>query len=394
MKNKLIESEIRKMMNLIDYKVGMTITEQTGEVLVNKLNDKIKSVMVNNQNEILSDVKVEVDQNGDNLVLRFAAENESPFIIQLRPQSRGSYSTSGTLNRDIPSIPLSNFYDEIWEGDEDLERYYQENENIKKQMDDLKVPIRMYSDPIAEFEITIVGNDKKNRRSDDYVMGARTNLGFFFSNNGAKFGVSDNTILNTEVGGLQVELGKVNILPPAPPEDETVTPEIASENIKLDLVDVFEYDSIKMKEPSGYQEVLGKFKTDLNNALNNLKGFEEFLKTQNLVVNGYASQDADPTENDGGNLPACSEYGKGKGPRSEYNKCLSQERAQKVANDLQEIFDELVGKDEIQVNAEGNGETYKFGGDGWDNGKDSKEDLSKNRRVTFNIPKYTETTRN
>lgn len=375
----------------IENIVKKVISEQTEEVLVNRLNDKIKSVMVKNQNEILSDVKVEVDQNGDNLVLRFAAENESPFIIQLRPERRGLYSNSGTLNRDIPSIPLSNFYDEIWEGDEDLKRYYQENENIKKQMDDLKVPIRMYSDPRVELKIFVIKNNRKNR-GDKYVRGGQTNLGFFFSNAGAKFGVNSNIILETEVGGLAINLGEVNILPPQVDPSEPIQPEVATEKIKLDLIDVFEYDSIKMKDPSGYQEILNKFENDLSQGLQRMEGFRESLKTENLVVHGYASQDADPTAKDGGNLPACSKYGKGKGPRSEYNKCLSQERAKKVAEDLQEIFNKL-GVD-VAIKSVGHGETYKFGGDGWDNGKDSQEDLSKNRRVTFNIPKYTETTRN
>jgi len=377
----------------IENIVKKVISEQTEEVLVNRLNDKIKSVMVKNQNEILSDVKVEVDQNGDNLVLRFAAENERPFIIQLRPQSRGLYSKSGTLNRDIPSIPLSNFYDEIWEGDEDLKRYYQENENIKKQMDDLKVPIRMYSDPRVELKIFVIKNNRKNR-GDKYVRGGQTNLGFFFSNAGAKFGVSSDIILETEVGGLAINLGEVNILPPQVDPSEPIQPEVATEKIKLDLIDVFEYDSIKMKDPSGYQEILNKFKNDLSQGLKRMVGFKEFLEKQTLVVNGYASQDDDPAANIGGKLPACSKYVKG--PRSEYNKCLSQKRAQKVANDLQEIFNSLGVKSNIK--SVGHGETHEFGGEGWDPEKkktlDSKEQLSSNRRVIFNIPKYTETTRN
>ena len=185
---------------------------------------------------------------------------------------------------------------------------------------------------------------------------------------------------------VAVSFGRNTIKPtPVEPKKREFTPE----TIKLDLVDVFEYDSIKMKEPSGYQEILNKFKDNLIEAVKNFGGLKEFLEKQNLVVNGYASQDADPTENDGGNLPACSKYGKGKGPRSEYNKCLSQERAQKVANDLQEIFNSLGVKSNIK--SVGHGETYKFGGDGWNNGKDSQEDLSKNRRVTFNIPEYAET---
>ncbi len=383
---RLTEADIKNI-------VKKVISEQNERVLVNELNDKIQSVMIEKQNEIFSDVKVEVDQNGDNLVLKFSSENESPFNITLRPQGTGSYSVAGTFDRNIPSIPLSNFYDEIFK-DKDLRRYYEENEYIKSQMDELKVPVRMYSDPRVVFTIFILDNKRKLRRSDDYVKGAQTNLDFFFSNAGAKFGVNRDMILDTEVGGLVVKLGEVNILPPQPPEQpEPVQPTvIAPQTIELDLVDVFKYDDIDIVNPTEYQTTLKNFQIKLNNAVTNIEGFKDFLNGKTLTVNGYASQDDDPAANIGGKLPACSKYVKG--PRSEYNKCLSQERAQKVADDLQTIFDELVGAGKIQVNAKGNGETHDFGGQGWDSEEkktlDSKEDLAKNRRVTFVLPSFTE----
>jgi hypothetical protein len=378
---RLTEADIEKL-------VQQVLSEQTERVLVDKLNDKIKSVMIEKQKEILSDVKVEVDQNGDNLVLKFSSENERPFNITLRPQGRGEYSVAGTFDRNIPSIPLSNFYDEIFK-DKDLMRYYEENENIKSQMDELKVPIRMYSDPSVEFKIFVSDNNRKSRRSDDYVKGAQTNLGFFFSNAGAKFGVSRNIILDTEVGGLAVKLGEVNILPPQSPEGETVTPEIASENIKLDLVDVFKFDTIDMKDLSGYQKVLGKFKDDLNAGLTKLSRFKEFLESQNLVVKGFASRDNDPNEKVQGKFSGCRGYGDG--TRGQYNLCLSEERAKKVAEDLQEIFNSF--NVNVDIKSKGFGESSKFG-PAWSKENPTKpEDTQPNRRVTFNIPKYTETVR-
>lgn len=376
---RLTEADIEKL-------VQKVLSEQTERVLVDKLNDKIKSVMIEKQKEILSDVKVEVDQNGDNLVLKFSSENESPFNITLRPQGRGSYSVAGTFDRNIPSIPLSNFYDEIFK-DKDLMRYYEENENIKSQMDELKVPIRMYSDPRVEFKIFVLDNNRKSRRSDDYVKGAQTNLGFFYSNAGAKFGVSRNIILDTEAGGLAVKLGEVNILPPQSPEGKTVTPEIASEKIKLDLVDVFKFDTIDMNDPSGYQEVLNNFKQSLNDGIESMSGLKEFLEKQNLVVKGYASRDNNPNDKVQGKFSGCRGYGDG--TRGQYNLCLSEERAKKVAEDLQEIFNSLGIN--VTIKSKGHGETSKFG-PAWSKEKPTKpKDTQPNRRITFNIPKYTET---
>lgn len=376
---RLTEADIEKL-------VQKVLSEQTERVLVDKLNDKIKSVMIEKQKEILSDVKVEVDQNGDNLVLKFSSENESPFNITLRPQGRGSYSVAGTFDRNIPSIPLSNFYDEIFK-DKDLMRYYEENENIKSQMDELKVPIRMYSDPRVEFKIFVLDNNRKSRRSDDYVKGAQTNLGFFYSNAGAKFGVSRNIILDTEAGGLAVKLGEVNILPPQSPEGKTVTPEFASEKIKLDLVDVFKFDTIDMNDPSGYQEVLNNFKQSLNDGIESMSGLKEFLEKQNLVVKGYASRDNNPNDKVQGKFSGCRGYGDG--TRGQYNLCLSEERAKKVAEDLQEIFNSLGIN--VTIKSKGHGETSKFG-PAWSKEKPTKpKDTQPNRRITFNIPKYTET---
>ena len=392
---RLTEADIEKI-------VKKVIKEQTEEVLVNKLNDKIKSVMVKNQNEIFNGVKLVASKPDNNFIINISNISLKLYLDETNKPYQG-YLPNWVLNEkgyiNTTSIPLSNFYDDIWEKDDDLKTYYEENPYIKNQMDKLLIPLTIKFKTTRGLKIIqFAPNLKLNIRTKKYLKnhsnGNIGGLGDFYDNNLAYFQLDN---VNYEITSInwEVELGEVNILPPQVDPSEPEKPEIATEEIELDLVDVFKYDSIDVKEPSGYQEILNKFKEDLKQGFKRMSGFKEFLETQNLVVKGYASQDADPDADDGGNLPACSKYGKGKGPRSEYNKCLSQERAQKVANDLQEIFDELVGEDnKIQVNAEGNGETYIFGGDGWDNGKDSEEDLSKNRRVTFNIPKYTENIRN
>lgn len=171
------------------------------------------------------------------------------------------------------------------------------------------------------------------------------------------------------------------------PVEEPEEPKVATETIKLDLVDVFKFDSIDMNEPSGYQEILNKFKEDLSYAVKFLRGLKGFLEKQNLVVHGYASRDKDPKEQVQGGFPGCRGYGDGS--RGQYNLCLSEARAKKVAEDLKKIFNSLGIN--VTIKSEGHGETDKFG-PAWSKEKPTQpKDTQANRRITFNIPEYTET---
>lgn len=162
--------------------------------------------------------------------------------------------------------------------------------------------------------------------------------------------------------------------------------DFAPEKIKLDLVDVFEFDTIDMKDPAGYQEVLNKFKQDLIIGLKDMTGLKEFLEKQNLVVKGYASRDNDPNETVQGKFGGCKGYGDG--TRGQYNLCLSEKRAEKVAQDLQKIFDSL--QVNVDIKSKGFGESGKFGPAWSKDNPTNPKDTQPNRRVTFNIPKYSE----
>ena len=130
--------------------------------------------------------------------------------------------------------------------------------------------------------------------------------------------------------------------------------------------------------------------------------FYEFLKNKTITVNAYSSIDASSNFPDGGGFAGCSKYGIGKGPRKEYNKCLSQARAQTVV-------DYLKGKggilSELNYAAVGKGETNKFSKLVWSDAneifpKNPKKTLDKknpngndkiaaDRRFVVAIPKFT-----
>ena len=98
---------------------------------------------------------------------------------------------------------------------------------------------------------------------------------------------------------------------------------------------------------------------------NRKEGYLEFLKGKTINVNAYSSIDALSNFPDGGRYAGCSKYGVGKGPRVEYNLCLSQARAEAVVEYLKTIA-EGVFKD-VNFVAVGKGETNQFSGLKWDN---------------------------
>lgn len=381
--------------------VRRVISEQTEEVMVNRLNDKIKSVMMEKQDDILNSFNVVINSQNvedpyNNPMILTIANTDVPIRYYGRTDNLPTWLRENITAKKytVGSIPLSTFYNDIWESDEDLGRFYNENEYVKNQMDSLLVPLSLSASSDNRISVRQWINKNRNRKGKrPYVRGNEMPLGDFFKTGGGKFGLTKDVMLAVEFGGLVINLGKVNILPPAPPEGERLTPEIASENIKLDLVDVFEFDTIDMKDPSGYQEVLNKFKIDLEDGLTRLDDFKEFLESQNLVVRGYASRDNDPTEQVQGKFSGCKGYGDGS--RGQYNLCLSEKRAEKVAQDLQEIFKSLGVN--VKIGAKGMGETDKFG-PAWSpnpnketqQNQPTPKETQPNRRVTFNIPKYTE----
>ena len=383
----------------IENIVRKVILEQTEEVLLNRLNDKIESVMKEKQNEIFNGVNLVASKSGNNFIIKF---NNKPLTLTADETYKGyqGYLPTWTLNDKgvmvIPSIPIKNFYDEIFL-DEDLKNFYDTNEYIKQQMDELLIPLNVNFRKVKGLNVVIFPPNRKISRNNrkylkNHSGGNIGRLGDFYSRN---FGAFELEGVNYEIesNGWEVKLGRVSILPRAPKSGEgeppLPPPIIAPQTIELKLIDIFNYDDIDIVNPTEYQNTLNNFKLKLDNAVKNLKGYEDFLNGQTLTVYGYASQDAKSDDKDGGSFAGCETYGKGKGPRKDYNMCLSQKRAEKVADDVQEIFTDLGLTTKIK--GVGKGETYEFGGDGFEkNGKDSEEDLAKNRRVTFVLPSFTE----
>lgn len=124
--------------------------------------------------------------------------------------------------------------------------------------------------------------------------------------------------------------------------------------------DPFEFDSPELTKNA--KTILDKFSNKILNIGEEFgeefkNAFYEFLKNKTITVNSYSSIDASSNFPDGGSFDGCSKYGIGKGPRKEYNKCLSQARSQKVVEYLKGNGGVL---SELNYEPIGRGETNKF----------------------------------
>jgi outer membrane protein OmpA-like peptidoglycan-associated protein len=110
----------------------------------------------------------------------------------------------------------------------------------------------------------------------------------------------------------------------------------------------------------------------------------EFLKSNPIIVNAYSSINQDPSKKMSGKVQACNGYGDG--TRGQYNLCLSQKRAEVIANELNSKLPELGNFKGV-----GMGETDKFDvGKKWPKFTSDKDTLL-NRRFEVILPNFNTT---
>lgn len=181
---------------------------------------------------------------------------------------------------------------------------------------------------------------------------------------------------------------------PTPTVTPTPTPEVIAFDFVVQTAKNYEFDKAELTQDAKDEiddNITRKF---LNILPKYQEGYLNFIKDKEIPVYAYASIDADPDAADGGRYAGCSKYGVGKGPRKEYNKCLSQARAEAVVNYLKTTQGGIF-KD-INFKPIGMGETCKFSNLCWkvkkpgSNEKSpySTSDTYPDRRFSVNFPEY------
>jgi len=368
----------------------------TMEVAVNKINQNIMGLSTKIQNDIFEKIPVELifnEQRTDVVAVKLGSEDfpvagEGLASLDLPVNKR-------FLRNDVEfktNVPLSEFEKDIINTDELKEWYYDKGPYLRNEIANTNIRVLLEFSRDGAIIKRWKGPHKDFKKHKYSVDGIKTNFKLFFNNRGGVyFRVHKKGGFLVEIGGLMIKIPAI-IDPPASPDSGGGEPDINTrvavpETIGLDLVDVFNYDTTDIKDQAKYDEAISKFSEDLNQGIQSIRGYKEFLNGQKtLTVYGYASQDNNPSEKVSGKYSNCK--GHGNGTRGDYNMCLSDYRAKKVAEDLQTVFDN-VGVN-VTIRGVGKGETTKFGkGDGWKDGKkDDESNLSPNRRITFSTPKY------
>jgi outer membrane protein OmpA-like peptidoglycan-associated protein len=186
---------------------------------------------------------------------------------------------------------------------------------------------KMFLNAVAPIFVT------KKQAKQDGLQRAKNDNDYYYANYKQSYvSLKGGNALITEIGfGKEISTTKPQPIP------DIVIPK----KFTFLLQDPFEFDSDvlteKGKKDLEYQ--LERLPLFLNGAFK-LGKLKDVLDSP-ITLLGYASSDADPSAMDGGNLPACSQYGKGKGPRKNYDLCLSQERANRVKEKIDGILNDV-----------------------------------------------------
>ena len=177
-----------------------------------------------------------------------------------------------------------------------------------------------------------------------------------------------------------------NPIKPAPPKNTTPPKNI---KLSLSLQDVFKFDEINFKNESEAMTKINDFAKEIQNNIENEKHGELFRRQMNAKlarnpILGYASIDGDPE----GDVPEDKGYGPCSGQkRKDYNKCLSEARAKRVADMLNDKFSD---DNMINFKYEGMGETDQLSdpkGKKWPDYKPNE--TGENRRIVLDLGEFT-----
>ena len=183
--------------------------------------------------------------------------------------------------------------------------------------------------------------------------------------------------------GSKLTYGPLQPTTPTPPPRKPVV-----DRLEMALMDMFKFDEIEFTNSGEAQNKINDFISQLKGYSNkfntNENNFKKHIINSKPIVFGYASRDQDPTEKITGGFTPC----KGEPTRGDYNRCLSQHRADKVAEMINTGLD---GTGMNVFTAKGMGETDKFApGKKWPEVKDNTQ-TAPNRRVYTFIPPFTYT---
>jgi hypothetical protein len=395
---KLTESDLVKL-------VSKVIKEQPDFVsdadVIRYIEERMNTeILPNKQTEILNTLTIRVEQGQNNTfsVIIKGIENGKVVEGEVPLENVKEYFYVGEFDGRFKVGSVSTaFAVDILKEDPKVEMFFQKNPRFLSEIENgvVNVTISTNRQYGGRFQLTFTGKPDKASTKESVAAGSEYPLGTYFKNNKLPMKVNKELYANLQSGGLSLQLAKFffsggnpNMGKKIVPNITTTTGKTPSETtikVEFSLVDVFKFDETNFidegKSMSQIDGFVNKMKTNVNQHGKPLT--DHIMKSSPKIV-GYASIDANSEQKITGKYAPC----KSVATRGEYNKCLSEARAKRIAD----IINEKLTGTGLSFGFYGAGETTKFG-PGWTAQAPTKvEDTAPNRRFELTpIPPFSKT---
>jgi len=338
--------------NIVNEQNDTTNDHNTLIVLQNSINDLIDK----KQKEILDTTAVRIVGSAQNLKLQIG---KKPY--DMKQMVRGVYAIVIPPNSSFSFAgpPMSTLLPEI----EKIAEYkilVEKHPEIQSQIAKGLIKGVVYTDEQNQgtFKFTVSKKLEDVAEMKSAVpFGTSYPLGEFLERNNLIYGFKNGLFGVLESGQLSVNLSSIPLKLTPAQTTPGIVPSAPIKIIPMALGDLFNYDDVEFKDENVANQQMGKFTQQMKSLIE--KYGETFIKhvySQNPTVQAYSSVDGDPSQPIVGEYQPCS----GNKTRQEYDLCLSQERAKKIAEVLNQALPELEGSFKFK----GMGETNQFG-PGW-----------------------------
>jgi len=338
--------------DIVNEQIDTANDHNTLIVLQNSINDLIDK----KEKEILDTTAVRIIGNSQNLKLQIGKKPydmkqmvHGVYAIVIPPNSTFSFAGS----------PMSTLLPEI----EKIAEYkilIEKHPEIKSQIEKGLIKGTVYTDEQNQgtFKFTV------SRKLEDVAemksavpFGTSYPLGEFLERNkliyrfkNGLFGTLESEQLSVNLSSIPLKLTPLQTKP-------GIVPSAPVQIAPLALGDMFNFDDVEFKDENVANQQMSTFIQQMKQMIQKYgEGFIKHIANESPTIQGYTSIDGDPAQQIVGEYQPCS----GNKTRQEYDLCLSQERAKKIAEVLNQALPELEGS----INFKGMGETNQFG-PGW-----------------------------
>jgi outer membrane protein OmpA-like peptidoglycan-associated protein len=391
---KLTESELYNIVKRVLQEQDIqTITDQqTVERLEKELNQIIKSVQEDIFRQFTLEFSEELYTPNEQIGL---ITNMGQELILKYKERYDQYDLNYSEAFNLGGVPIQEYLTTIYKNPT-YQTLFNNQPIVKEKLDEVTVNCIMYPGG-GRINQTLGKNGESSggitfkgafgRGKGELDMNVPFSLiDLYNAGDGLTFDFDRNILFSLELGNARFKLEELYIgdwlpkLKSKPEEFVSITLDNSgTEPFILDSTDIHPDSVGKIDE---FVSKIEQVKIQNGNDVYNK--YIQFLKSNPIIVNAYSSINADPSQKMSGKVQACKGYGDG--TRGQYNLCLSQKRAEVIANKLNSALPQLGNFKGV-----GMGETDKFDkGKKWPKFTSDKDTLL-NRRFEVILPNFSMT---